>query len=106
MQKKAGITAEVAVVGGGMVGSAIAYGLARRKVDVLVLDDADRSYRAANANFGLVWVQDKGMDMPAYQRLTRLSAELWPEFSAELGEATGVDLQYEQNGGLALCLSE
>lgn len=106
MQKTVAITPEVAVIGGGMVGAAIAYGLARRGVGVLVLDDGDRDYRAANGNFGLVWVQDKGMDMPAYQLLTRASADLWPKFSAELCGETAIDLQYEQNGGLALCLSE
>lgn len=98
--------ANVVVVGGGMVGSAIAYGLAGHNLRVLVLDGGDRDFRAANANFGLVWQQGKGMDMPAYQWLTRTSVELWPDFSAEVTELTSVDLQYERNGGLTYCLSE
>lgn len=89
-----------------MVGAAIAYGLAKRELRVLVLDGGDRDFRAASANFGLVWVQDKGIDMPAYQRLTRDSADLWPNFCAELTDATGIDLQYERNGGLTICLGE
>ena len=42
------------VVGGGLVGSSIAYGLARQKYKVAVLDGGDRSFRASRGNFGLV----------------------------------------------------
>ncbi len=45
---------DVAVVGGGIVGSAIAYGLAARHLRVVVLDEGDRALRAARTNFGLV----------------------------------------------------
>ncbi len=89
-----------------MVGAAIAYGLAGRNIRVLVLDGGDRDFRAASANVGLVWLQGKGMGMPAYQQLTRDSIDLWPDFSTELTETTGIDLQYERNGGLTYCLGE
>ncbi len=89
-----------------MVGAAIAYGLAGRNVGVLVLDGGDRDFRASSANVGLVWLQGKGMDMPAYQRLTRDSIDLWHNFSAELTDTTGIDLQYERNGGLTYCVGE
>lgn len=89
-----------------MVGSAIAYGLACRNVRVLIIDGGDRDFRASSANGGLVWVQGKGMDMPAYQQLTRDSSNLWPDFAAELTDTTAIDLQYERNGGLTLCLGE
>lgn len=98
--------ADVIVIGAGTVGAAIAYGLAGRDLRVLVLDGGDRDFRAATANFGLVWLQGKGLDMPAYQRLTRSSLDRWPDFSAELTDRTGIDLQYERNGGLMLCLGE
>lgn len=100
------MTADIVVIGAGMVGAAIAYGLTRHKLRVLVLDGGDRDFRAASGNFGLIWVQDKGMDMPAYQRLTRASADLWPNFSTELTDTTAIDLQYERNGGLTICLGE
>jgi glycine/D-amino acid oxidase-like deaminating enzyme len=54
----------------------------------------------------LVWMHGKGMDMPAYQQLTRDSVDLWPDFSAELTDTTAIDLQYERNGGLAFCLGD
>ena len=100
------MNADVVVIGAGIVGSAIAYGLTGRKFRVLVLDGGDRDFRAAAANVGLVWLQGKGMNMPAYQRWTRESIDLWHDFSAELTAATGVDVQYERKGGLSYCLGE
>ena len=88
------------------MGAAIGYGLASRQSRVLVLDGGDRDLRAANANFGLVWLHGKGVDMPAYYHLTRRSVEAWPEFVRELTETTAVDLQYEHSGGLVLCLGD
>ncbi|GAA0294658.1 FAD-dependent oxidoreductase [Sphingomonas oligophenolica] len=98
--------ADVIVIGAGLVGAAIAYGLASRGIRVLVLDGNDRDYRASNANGALVWLQSKGMGLPGYQQFSRTSVDLWPDFSAEINEATGFDLQNEHNGGLAFCLSE
>jgi glycine/D-amino acid oxidase-like deaminating enzyme len=100
------VDTDVIVIGGGLVGAAIAYGLISRRVRVLVLDGGDRDFRAANANFGLVWSQGKGMDMPAYQQLTRDSVDRWNDFSEELADTTGIDLQYERKGGLTICLGE
>lgn len=97
---------DVIVIGAGMVGAAIAYGLARRGRKVLVLDGADTDYRAAKANFGLVWVQGKGYGAPAYQKLSRRSARLWPGFSKILEDETGIALDYENRGGLHFCLGE
>jgi glycine/D-amino acid oxidase-like deaminating enzyme len=95
-----------AVIGGGLVGSAIAYGLARLDEDVAVFDEGDLAFRASRANFGLVWVQSKGLGMPEYAHWTLRSAALWPQLAAELVEATGVDPQLAQPGGLHILLSE
>lgn len=97
---------DVVVIGGGLMGAAIAYGVAGRDLSVLVLDGGDRDFRAATGNFGLVWLQGKGMDMPAYQLLTRQAVKLWPEFATELQDVTGINLHFEQKGGLALCIGE
>ena len=98
--------ADTIVIGAGIVGSAIAYGLAGRGLRVVALDGGDGDLRAARANFGLVWVQGKGPGLPAYQTLSRRSAELWPEFARELAERTGIALEHEKRGGLAFCFGE
>lgn len=97
---------DVMVVGGGIVGSAIAHGLAAHGQRVLILDEGDRAHRAARANFGLVWLQSKGDGMPAYMRWTRRSTDLWPDFARALHEETGVDVEYRRKGGVYYCVSE
>lgn len=95
---------DVAVIGGGVVGSSVAFGLAQRGLRVAVFDEGDLAQRASRTNFGLVWVQTKGDGMPAYMRWTRRSADLWPRFAAELERLTGIDVEYRKVGGLVYCI--
>src|SRR5512139_432074 len=94
------------VVGGGLVGAAVAYGLARRDRKVVVLDEGDIAHRASRGNFGLVWVQSKGFGVPEYQRWTRRSSEDWAGFSDELLKLTGVSTGHERPGGVTICLTD
>jgi len=97
---------EIAVIGGGLVGTAIGYGLVREGRRVIVLDEGDRAFRASRGNFALVWVQGKGVGMPRYAAWTRHSSEVWAGFARELGEETEIDIGHRRPGGFALCLSE
>ncbi|MEO0429937.1 MAG: FAD-dependent oxidoreductase [Pseudomonadota bacterium] len=98
--------AEITVIGGGLLGSAIGYGLAKRGLRPLILDEGDTAYRAARGNFGLVWVQGKGAKSAPYARWTQESAALWPALAGALEDETGTPLQLEQKGGIHICLSE
>jgi len=62
----AGNDYDVAVVGGGLVGAATSWGLAREGLRVALLDEGDRAVRASRGNFALVWVQSKGLGLAAY----------------------------------------
>lgn len=97
---------DILIVGAGLLGSALAYGLAREGARVTLFDEGDQVLRASRGNFGLVWVQGKGVGKPAYVHWSRSSAQLWPGLAAALREETGVDVCLEQRGGLHLCLSE
>ena len=97
---------DVAVVGGGLVGSAIAWGLARAGQRVAVLDEGDVAMRASRGNFALIWVQGKGLGMSAYARWSLGSADLWPEFADELTRETGLNVRYDSPGGFHLTLSQ
>ena len=97
---------DIAIVGGGLVGGAIGYGLARSGLHVALLDEGDVAYRASRGNFGLVWVQGKGLGLAPYSNWTQLSARRWPELAALLRADADTDVVLEQPGGFHLCLSE
>jgi glycine/D-amino acid oxidase-like deaminating enzyme len=97
---------DVAVIGGGLVGSALALGLARAGQRVAVLDEGDAAVRASRANFALVWVQSKGLGLPEYAGWTIRSSDAWGEFAASLKSETGLDVCFERPGGFHLSLSE
>src|SRR3546814_21008134 len=97
-------TADIVVIGGGMVGAAIGYGLATRGASVVIVDEGDDAFRAARGNFGLVWVQTKGLGMQLYAARTRQSAAPHPAFAAELHPSSGIDIRTDQTRGLTLRL--
>jgi glycine/D-amino acid oxidase-like deaminating enzyme len=99
-------TADVLVIGGGLVGSAVAFGMAERGARVIVLDEGDHAFRAATGNAGLVWYQGKGRGMRRYQEWTLEAIRAWPGFAENLKLLTGIDVSYHQPGGLTFCISE
>lgn len=96
---------ETVVIGGGIVGAAIAWGLARSGVKPLVLDGEDLALRASRANFALVWVQGKGLGYPDYALWTLRSAQMWPTIAESLLAETAIDVDLKQPGGYSFCLS-
>ena len=97
---------DIAVLGGGMLGSAIGWGCAVRGARVAVLDGGDVALRAARGNFGLVWSQGKGDGMPAYAAWTRASLAAWPALAERISGLAGRDVGYRAEGGLHFCLGE
>jgi glycine/D-amino acid oxidase-like deaminating enzyme len=97
---------DAVVVGGGLVGTAIAHGLTLLGHKTAILDEGDVAFRASRGNFGLVWVQSKGLGMPGYAAWTRQSADLWPDFAEDLKERTDIDVGYTKPGGVHICFSD
>ncbi len=95
---------DVAIVGGGLLGSAFAWGLACRGLSTVVFDEGDNAIRTARGNFGLVWVQGKGFGMPDYARWSLESSRLWTELAERLQLQTGIDISYVRRGGFHICL--
>jgi glycine/D-amino acid oxidase-like deaminating enzyme len=101
-----GMRYDVAVIGGGMVGTAVAYGCAAGGARTAMLDQGDLSLRAARANAGLIYSQGKGEGLPAYAAWTRRSISLWPAFAEAMASAAGRPIGFRQRGVLAFCLGE
>jgi glycine/D-amino acid oxidase-like deaminating enzyme len=93
---------DIVLVGGGLIGLAIGFGLASRGLRTVLFDEGDRAFRAARGNFGLVWIQSKGSTFRPYAALSRRSAALWPEFATEIEDVSGIDVGLTW-GGLHLC---
>ncbi len=83
---------EYAVVGGGAMGAATAWNLARRGAEVVLLE-ADELAAGASGGPGRRGVRAGGRDLRELP-LARRALELWPELDAELGTPTG----YRRNG--------
>lgn len=98
--------ADYVLIGGGVVGLSVAWGLLKRGHRVLILDGDDGGFRASRGNFGLIWVQSKGMAQPAYARWSQASAAAWRGFADDLSDSTGIALNRVQNGGLDYHLIE
>ncbi len=96
---------EMAVIGGGLAGAAIAYGLRSLGASLALLDEGDVALRAARGNFGLIWVQGKGHGLATYGNWTQRSVREWPALAASLLQETGLDVALSQPGGLHVCLS-
>ncbi len=97
---------EYAVIGGGVVGLSIAYGLLRHGKQVAIFDEGDVALRASRGNFGLVWVQSKGIKKPEYAQWTRRSARSWRGFADALQAQAETDIMLVQDGGYIYQMDE
>lgn len=87
---------EYAVIGGGVVGTATAWNLARRGAETVLLE-ADELASGASGGPGRRGVRAGGRDLRELP-LARRAMELWPELDALLGAPTG----YRRNGLLSV----
>jgi FAD dependent oxidoreductase TIGR03364 len=85
---------DAAVVGGGILGLAHAYHLARRGLRVVVFERHPRCQGASVRNFGMLW--PIGQPAGEMYRLARRSLEIWTEILRETG------LWHERTGSLHL----
>lgn len=95
---------DVLIVGAGVVGMSLAYGLSRQAHRVCVLDEGDVALSASRGNFGLAWVQGKGANFPDYALWTIDAAASWPGLAAELYRDSGLNIELAQPGGFHLCV--
>lgn len=105
--------ADVLVIGGGVLGSCMAYYLSQAGQDVLVVDRDDLNLQASGANAGSLHVQLLSFDFGAKAQegggpaaatlpLGPLSVRLWQDIQKDCGE----DLEIKVTGGLMVADSE
>jgi glycine oxidase len=97
---------DIVIVGGGVIGLAIAYALAREGLAPVVLDRCELGREASWAGAGLIPPESQhNVDNPSIA-LRSYSARLFPDWSAALREETGIDVGYRRTGGVDVALTD
>ena len=100
-------SADVVIVGGGVIGLAIARELALRGVrDVCLVERATLGMEASFAAAGMLLPQVEADAEDDFFKLACKSRDLYPSFAAALREETGVDVELDTTGTLYLALNE
>ncbi|MDE2924798.1 MAG: glycine oxidase ThiO [Acidobacteriota bacterium] len=98
-------SADVVVVGAGVIGCAVAYHLAKVGVSVLVLERGRVGREASWASAGILTHARPASTHP-YERLATLSRSLFEPLVQELIELSGVDPEYRPSGGVHVFLDD
>lgn len=92
--------ADVVIIGGGVIGSSVAYHLAKEKIGAVVLEKEDFMSGSSGACEGLLLLQSKKPGI--HLELAIASTRRFSQLSEELG----FEIEYEQKGGLVIIESE
>jgi len=99
-------TRDVIVIGGGIVGLATAYFLAREKLGVTVIERGAVGREASWAAAGYLTFQGSSTRPGPRLELTRASAEMYERWIGEIGEHTAADTGFLRTGLLEVCVDE
>ena len=100
-------SADVVIVGGGVIGLTIARALALRGVrDVCLVERGNLGTEASWAAAGMLLPQVEADSQDAFFELACKSRDLYPAFAAALREETGIDVELDTTGTLYLALTE
>jgi glycine oxidase len=99
-------TTDVAIIGGGIIGLAIARSLALRGVrDVLLIERNSLGCESSSAAAGMLAPQAEANRAHEFFYLTCQSRDLYPEFAMALLNETGIDIELETTGTLYLAFT-
>lgn len=96
---------EVAVIGGGIVGSAIAYYLAKDKRKVALFEEREIGSRSTSAAAGMLGAHSEYKEFQHVYSFARSSQLLYKELYHELKEQTGIDFEMKKGGLLQLAFT-
>ena len=87
-------SADVVVIGGGVIWASIAYHLAKRKINVVLLEKGDAASGSSGACGGTIFLQTKSPG--AHLELALASSRRFVHLEQELGAG----FEYQRHGGM------
>jgi len=99
-------TADVAIVGAGVIGLSLGWALAREGLHVIALDSSQPGGGASSAAAGMLAIVPEGAVSEALIGLCRRSLDGYREWCEGLREATGIDVEYRDEGSLLPATSD
>lgn len=97
--------ADVIIIGGGIIGCAIAYNLAKRDVKPLVIDKATRVGTEASWAGAGILTSHASTNEP-YPTLCRASLTRYPTLAEELRAETQIDIEFIRSGTLSVFFNQ
>jgi glycine oxidase len=97
---------DVAVIGGGIMGCAVALRLCQRGLGVTVIERGIPGAEASSAAAGILGPQMEAEGPGPLLELGLKSRALYPALAAELRDLTGIDVGYDRSGVLAVAFDE
>ena len=94
---------EVVIVGGGVIGAAVAYFLAKRGISCSLLDKGRIGGESSNAASGIL---SSSPGESQYSRLAQRSLSLFHELTPVIREESGIDIEFAECGDLTLAMNE
>jgi glycine oxidase len=91
---------DVLIVGGGVIGCAVAWDAARRGLRVTVIERNTPGAAATSAAAGMLSPLGETQPDSPLGRLATASYDLYPDFVARLHQTTGIDVEYREHGKL------
>jgi glycine oxidase len=99
-------SADVVIVGGGVIGCSIAYHLAQEGVKATILDKGEIGGEASRAAAGMLAPLAEAEEDGPFQDLGLASFRMFPDLVEALNQDCGVDIEYLRSGILRIALME
>lgn len=100
------IPSSVVIVGGGLIGSGIAYELAKRGMPVSLIERGRIGGEASWASAGIISLPHRPWQLAQRVELGRISLEIYPALVETLEEMTGIGIDYRRPGEWAVAVDE